>query len=82
MQSIPTNQNDHYGDPIFVGSKLFNVKLNFVEPRIWEVKQRKDGLFYCEGITNKGAIKYIALKELLNHLLVFIKVLEGKKQLN
>ncbi len=60
-----TEFKDFYGKPICVGDTVMNFKLNNIVPKRWEVKERGDGLIYCEG-EHDGQKKFIALEQLIN----------------
>ena len=73
-----TQYKDFHGTPISIGDTVFNFRLNFIEPKEWVVKQREDGLVYCEGEAN-GEKRYIALESLINSSGVALKVFKNDK---
>ena len=70
---MKTDFTDYHGTPIEVGDTVINFRLNFIEPKIWIVKRRSDGLIYCEG-EYQGMKKYIGLEQLINTSGVALKV--------
>jgi hypothetical protein len=55
-----------------------NFKLNFIEPRVWEVKEGEDGLVYCEGKYREEST-FMEFGELIDTPGVALVVLKDKK---
>lgn len=75
MENKLTGREDYFGTIIRVGSVVMDFRLNSFVPKVWTVKERDDGLFYCEGEVD-GEKTFIGLDQLLDTSGVSLRVLK------
>lgn len=78
VNAVDTGEKDYFGNQIFVGSTIVDFKMNHIQPKVWEVYQREDGLFLCKGETDKKEMKYIGLSQLLNDPRIALAILKNE----